>query len=350
MKVHVANADEGGCGFYRLVAPANVLIAEGYDITLDKGASSIMCTRVGEKIMGVEPIEADVVVLQRPLDRSLVDAIPFIQAQGIAVVVELDDDFWSVDRRSVAYRYLPNHNYDHLARACKMADLVTVSTPALANKVPTNKTKVLRNMVPESYFDTPLNPEANWSLFEGHLVVGWTGSPMTHVGDVGVMGESLVNAVRETDSKFFAIGSPSAGQEAGFRSGESAYTPPIVLENYPQAVKGLDLGIVPLKLTEFNEAKSYLKGLEYASLGVPFVASPTGEYRRLSATGCGDLASYRHEWYKTLKKLLTDEPYRIQRAYEGFDVAQSFTYERNAWQWAETWERAIVNFKTKATK
>ena len=53
-------------------------------------------------------------------------------------------------------------------------------------------------------------------------------------------------------------------------------------ELFHAQVAQLDTGIVPLQRSRFNEAKSNLKGLEYAALGVPFVASPTAEYERLA--------------------------------------------------------------------
>ena len=38
------------------------------------------------------------------------------------------------------------------------------------------------------------------------------------------------------------------------------------------AIDNITVGMVPLALTPFNQAKSYIKGLEFAARGVPFVA------------------------------------------------------------------------------
>jgi hypothetical protein len=44
-------------------------------------------------------------------------------------------------------------------------------------------------------------------------------------------------------------------------------------------LNGIHVGLVPLTRGPFNEAKSYLKGLEYAAAGIPFIATPTEEYQ-----------------------------------------------------------------------
>jgi hypothetical protein len=39
-----------------------------------------------------------------------------------------------------------------------------------------------------------------------------------------------------------------------------------------------------------------LKGLEYVAAGIPFIATPTEEYRLLAAAGIGRLAETPDEW------------------------------------------------------
>lgn len=303
-------------------------------------------------VVAVDPLPYDVVVLQRTMNGTHAQAIPFMQANGTAVVVELDDDFWSIDKKNIAHADAhpltsPYRNYEHLTTACQAADLVTVSTPALARAVPSAHVKVLRNLIPEWYLSAEISPEANWELFTGRTVVGWTGSPLTHPGDLEVMGNGLVRAVRAEGAVFFAIGSPATSQHVGFAHGESAYCPWVELEKYPSAIAGLDVGLVPLKISPFNEAKSYIKGLEYAALGVPFVASSTAEYRRLVRAGAGVLAPNQHDWSRQLTRLLRDVSYRQELAEAGREVAKNLTYERHAWRWLEAYEIAVMNFKKK---
>jgi hypothetical protein len=343
--------------------PLRVLIAHADTgvITRDKRAQTIFAEvnhgwrgSVKESIIAhVDPVNHDVVVLQRPLDKSMVDAIPHIQAQGVAVVVELDDDFWRIDKRNRANHKasdIPYSNADHLARACDMADLVTVSTPRLMEVVPARngRVRLLRNYVPTSYLSIERAATSQWEMFDGRVIVGWSGALAVHPGDLETTGDGVKRAVLGTCAQFFAIGDKKASDILGFERGTTIYQPPIWFDNYPTVVAGLDIGIAPLGLTDFNEAKSYLKGLEYASLGVPFIASPTGEYKFLAGKGIGQLAKLPHEWSRALRRLIVDVDMRAELASTAKDIVRAnFTYDSHAHQWLSAW-RTALDFRRKA--
>lgn len=362
LRVLIVHADEGGCGHYRLLFPSDALADDdSLVITRDLRAQSVLGMIdkdwAGDPnvsmIKYVEPQPYDVMVLQRPLDKSMVDSIPHIQEGGTAVVVELDDDFWHIHPENRAFhtdRQLPYSNKSHLARACKLADLVTVSTPPLAAQVKrlgAKRVKVLRNCVPARYL-TVERAEGEWSIFDGRTIVGWSGKRDTHPGDLEVTGGAVKRAVQSTGAQFFAIGDETASDALGFDRGETVYQPAIVFAKYPGMVAGLDVGIVPLRLSPFNEAKSYLKGLEYAALGVPFVATPTQEYRELSSEACGWLAKNSGDWARLLRTLIENADLRASLAAVSKGVVSAkFTYEVNAHRWADTW-RLAAELKRKA--
>jgi glycosyltransferase involved in cell wall biosynthesis len=99
----------------------------------------------------------------------------------------------------------------------------------------------------------------------------------------------------------------------------------------------LDIGLVPLATHSFNETKSWLKGLEYASVGVPFIASDTEPYRALAALGLGDIARRPKDWTRAVCRLVSDRAYRQDRADTYFEIAKTLTIERNAWRFLEAW-------------
>ena len=344
MKVSVCHADTGGCGFYRMIAPATVLKNAGLDITLDYQSQSQRAVYDGDRMVSIKPTGDDVMVIQRPTYPDILDAIPLIQANGTKVVVELDDDYWSIDPRNSYRKGLEKAGLkdapDIMKKACELADLVTVSTPELAKLIPNKNVIVLRNYVPAYYLDIEPDYGDNWELTEGKKIVGWTGSTSTHVGDLEVMGYSLRRAVRSHDARFLTIGSEDAWEVTGFDADEALYSPWVELKNYIQAVKAFDVGVVPLRMSRFNECKSYLKGMEYAALGIPFVASPTEEYKILNKQGVGLIAKEKHDWLKDLNQLLTSDNVNLIQAGKAF--ASENTYERNAWRWAEAWQ-SIIN-------
>lgn len=351
MKILVCPADRGGCGHYRLIWPAEALAAEGHDVVVldEKDTLARGYYGAGDELVAIDPPECDVVVLQRVLRRDIFELIPFLQAAGIAVVVEVDDDFTNIDPRNVAYNESqpsnPEKNYEWLLRACALADLVTVSTPALAGVfAPHGRVAVLENCVPERYLQEPAH-----RLFKGEtwkpgkkLRLGWSGATNTHPGDLDVT-SGAVQRVMDRHRGYvttYIIGAGVGVQDAlGLRE-EPQASGWRALKDYPRTLAQLDLGIVPLRRCTFNRSKSWLKGLEMAAVGVPFVASSTPEYERLAKLGAGRLAARPHDWERELSRLIRDDGFRKDQIAQGREVAKLHTIERNAPRWLSAWTEA----------
>ena len=343
-------ADQGGCGFYRLIAVCRTLIAQGHDVDYvvdDDPPERQLQAKWMEwadgtrEVLDVVPPEADVVVLQRPLAAKHATSIPALQRHGIRVVVEIDDDFEHISPRNVSWKAVQPHlsahrNREFLRRACEQADLVTVSTPALAKVYGRHgRVVVLPNHVPASYLR--IRQEAHDGLY-----VGWSGSIDTHPDDLQMCGTGVQRALAATGAQMAVVGTGK-----GVRSALGLSQVPLAcgwrtLRDYPEAVAQFDVGIVPLELSPFNEAKSWLKGLEMASVGVPFVASPTQQYRALTDLGAGVLAESPRQWEGALKRLLRDQGWREEVAARGREVAAGLTVEGHAWRWLEAWG-SVVN-------
>ncbi len=112
------------------------------------------------------------------------------------------------------------------------------------------------------------------------------------------------------------------------------------LDQYPTVYAGLDAAIVPLQPNRFNEAKSWLKGLEAAALGVPFVASPTGPYQQLHDLGAGLLAVTPDDWNRHITNLMGSPQMRADIAGQGLAVAADWTIERRVDAWVDAWHHA----------
>jgi glycosyltransferase involved in cell wall biosynthesis len=292
--------------------------------------------------------DADLIVFQRPLDNSMTAVLKQAQRQGIATIVELDDDFSSVHKDNVAHdaingrKALGNH---WLTEAASLADHVTVSTPQLTKYARHGRFSILRNCVPQSIFETPIDKsEQQWPR------IGWTGTVQTHPNDLQETKKAVGTVLRDNGLPFNVVGDgKSVATLLSLDKGTDVFaTGWVDLGLYYQYIaRYLDIGIVPLELSPFNQAKSTLKGLEYAALGIPFVASPTREYERLEAYGIGKTAKTPGEWRKHLQRMI-DRPAETERiAKEARDrIEAEFTYKVNAPQWIEAWEKAIDYRKT----
>jgi glycosyltransferase involved in cell wall biosynthesis len=135
------------------------------------------------------------------------------------------------------------------------------------------------------------------------------------------------------------IGDDRTAHELGVPKVE--HTGSIDFQYWPSAVSQIGVGVAPLQDTRFNEAKSWLKPLEYSAVGVPWVASPRAEYRALHAFGCGALAEKNRDWVRELRRLVNDESYRAEKSNEARAVAARLTIEEHAWRWAEVWAEAV---------
>jgi len=341
VKVAVYPADLGGCGYYRMALPAQTLIDQGADVDLiqpdappERQLHALFVDEPTPRVLEMELPDVDVVVVQRPLAAKTVATIEHLQANGIRVVVEIDDDFEAIDRRNISW---PNvqpsnsraYNRLHLRHACEIADLVTVTTPALAARYGGHgRVAVLSNYVPRANLAIDQEPHDG-------IYIGWSGSMDTHPTDLQQCGAGVAQAVAELDATFAVVGTGKGVQRALNLRVEPVACGWKPLDEYPEAMAQLDVGIVPLDLTSFNHAKSWLKGLEFASVGRPFVASPTGPYRALQARGIGMLASKPKHWRRAVLDVavIADELGAAWREV----VAREFTIEQHAQRWWDAW-------------
>lgn len=346
MRVVVHPADEGGCGHYRLIFPATVLAQQGADVvvTADAYRAVWQPSVFGDRIVDLaDTVDADVVVLQRPMHRNKVELIDALQARGVAVVVEIDDDFHALHRRNPAWSETNpltsrDMNRDWLMRACGRADLVTCTTAAIAARYGGHgRVAVLPNLVPAWYLQVERERLCD------EVVVGWTGSVSTHPGDLNVTLGGVAAAVDETDAVFAVVGTGEGVQKALQLAERPVTTGWLPIALYPRAMAAFDVGIVPLTLSAFNDAKSWLKMLEFAALGVPVVASPTSPNQALYDVGVGVLTNDSRGWQRHVASYAKDEQLRAEVAGRGRAAAASLTYEAHAERWLDAWGQARAN-------
>lgn len=346
MRVAVWPADEGGCGFYRLTWPAQALAAHGADIDLRLPEHGSGIRGVFEKADGIErlvdidgPPDADVVIIQRPLSAWRADAVTVLQRHGVRVVVEIDDDFETIHPRNVSFRSThPGYNREanrvHLARACRSADLVTVTTPALAHRYGRHgRVAVIPNHVPARYLDIPAGAP--------RMSVGWTGSIDTHPTDLQVTRGAVGRAISEARVPFRVVGTGKGVRAALALPEDPVAEGWVPLAQYPAAMSMHGVGIVPLDDIAFNHAKSALKLMEYAAVGVPVIASPTADNVRMHAEGVGLIAAKPKHWGTQLRALLSSPEHRADVAGRGREAMRRWTIEGNCGRWWDAWSTCL---------
>jgi glycosyltransferase involved in cell wall biosynthesis len=345
VKVYVFPADQQGCGYYRLIWPAQELARQGHDVVVvdpkDRDRSLAAQMDGGHVVSVRIPDDADVIVFQRVTHRFLAEAIPLIRSSGRAVVVDMDDDLTCIHPANPAFHKIhptgPNalHSWQNTLTACDAATLVTTSTDALVDRYARRASGfVLRNAVPARYLRVE---------HEDSDVVGWAGSVHSHPTDLQVMG-SAVAQLLQVGHAFKLVGPTSGVHTAlGISQRFELESTGIIkdLMEWPSGVSTLGIGVAPLAESKFNAAKSWLKPLEYAAVGVPCVVSPRVEYTRLARLGVGWVARDPREWRKKLQILIKSRAMRLELSDRGRKVAEEHTIEGNAWRWLEAWTRAF---------
>jgi len=346
VKILLYPADQGGCGHFRMIWPAEALQRQGHDVTIiDSRERQLKFKMQGETVVDVvDPPEADVIVFQRVTHRWLAQGLGILRERGYTVVVDIDDDLGRIHPRNPAFEAMHprnemkvengrprRHSWANLVTACRNASLVTVSTPQLLNVYAKHgRGAVLYNYLPEIYFGVE-RQDSN--------ILGWPAAIQSHPDDPTPVG-GAVSRLCSAGADFRVVSDPTG---AGIAFGLSQDPPGASCSphEWPLEVAKIGVGIAPLADTEFNRSKSWLKPLEMSALGVPWVASPRAEYERLHRMGTGILADRPRAWYRELKRLHESAQAREELSAAGRAAVDDLRIERQAWRWLEVWEQAL---------
>lgn len=280
----------GGTAHYRCKTPGAALGRLGWDVRFVEDDDS--------------DLRADVVVLQRVLSPITLQLIEGLQANGIKVVYDIDDWYDGVPECNPfqADELLP------LLHDClERADLITCSTPELAEGYARfGPTRVLEN-----YLDPDIwSGNDHYRQPRTKVHVGWMGAAGHRSDDLDELRPWLPQFLDEHPEVRFVL---AGSDEKTFADLGIAglVCPPArdhirPYEHLPAMLAWFDIGLVPLAQSRFNQAKSWCKGLEYAAMGVPVLASPSREYRRFVRPGVNGQLVRKHNWAGALEAVLAD--------------------------------------------
>lgn len=339
MRIAIAPADLYGCGHFRLIHAAQVLAGQGHQIVMapPSGLQIALHPRTGE-VVDVGMPDVDVAIFQRATSRQLAEVFPILRAKGIAVVMDIDDDLDRIDPRNPAWAALhPGAGTGQSWMTCKeaadLATVVTVSTPALLKiYAPRGNGRVLPNCIPDQYWQVPRVDSP---------VFGWAGSLHSHPADLKVMGGTPARLMRE-GHQFRVVGPPDGVRGELGLPWEPDTTQALEIERWARGYSTLGVGVAPLADTLFNKSKSRLKIVEASALGVPVVFSPREDYMRAHReSGIGIPAEKPADWYRELKRLMTDHAYRQDKSAHDREAAWRYRMSANAHMWASAWQDAL---------
>lgn len=213
-----------------------------------------------------------VVVIQQPQGHGWRKIMRKLQAKGIKVVYEVDDNLHAI-------RSMPDHDFrayfskerlKGYEMCMRQADAMIVSTPQLADAY---QHRARRVFVCENGIDVgrynltrPPRPTIN---------VGWAGA----TGHADALAKWLapvmdVMEVRD-DVCFVSVGQDFANAVAEhFPPGRAIAVPWTLVDNYPAAMTMFDVAIAPAGDNGFFKCKSDLRWVEASALGIPVIGHP----------------------------------------------------------------------------
>lgn len=242
------------------------------------------------------------------------ELIDWLHAHGKTVVSEMDDliipgkmPVGAPGHRNAKRR--PDLSYKTLRQVVERSDILTVTTPALARAFKHPNTRVLPN-----FLHWPLWQTARLA-YQGErpkLRVGWMGVMRYRGKDLDVLKPWLADWLRKhPDVEFVSVGGSEPHDHLKIPEAQRRTLPWMKFPGHVMTTQEIDIGLVPLELTHFNQCKSYLKGLEYAACGIPCIASPTQQYMQWVDPGVnGLLARTPEEWVAALDAMVDGDAWR----------------------------------------
>jgi hypothetical protein len=275
------------------------------------------------------------------MQREVLEAMPLAQKMGQKIVVDVDDWFDGLATTNQAYKATdpttnPDNNRDIYAQIIMQADAVITSTPFLFDYYAAKRENVfmVRNGIDIERWK-PRTPRTNH-----RLRLGWVGATPWRSGDLetlsSFLGKYLVDRrIGFHHSGHTTNGAPSANRQLGIPDNITRTLPLAPILSYPGLFQPIDIGMVPLNNIPFNHAKSFIKGLEYAAAGVPFISSYSPEYKILADQGIGRVAYTPDDWVHHLDELRRTHIRRDEVGHN-LEMLQNFTMNKRGEDWDAT--------------
>jgi len=306
----VISASPDACGYIRGLLPLKELA----------NSSELEFTLVAED--RVANYVADIFFVQRT---AVVDAeqankiVSHCHNAGMKIVYDIDDDLFSLDSSHTEYV-----NYqDTLAGAHRLisqADLILVSTNQLKSNLENlnDNIEVVENALDGDVWALDsVEPNISSRSELDPVRILYMGT-MSHRVDFQLIEKPVRRLCEEFGNRveFEIVGVASPHELPDWC--RRVDVPPQIGQSYPAFVNWLrsenrwHIGIAPLADTKFNRAKSGIKYLDYAALGLAVVCSDIEGYRDvINSDDDGLLVQNTEEaWYSALRRLVLDDEFR----------------------------------------
>lgn len=310
----------------------------------------------------IDRLGLQTILLQREVlhKEAAIAVVEVCQAKGVHLVFDIDDNLLEVDQSHADFEFYKT-KVEAIRYLARSADHVIVSTPRLLKVFrPLNeRTAVIGNALDEWLWFGPATAPHR-SRPPGTVVAGYMGTK-SHGSDLEMVREPFIRA-RDRLQRDHGIQLllQLVGGMAEDRLSPRWYERldvPKGHASYPRFVRWLrqtaawDFALAPLRLNRLNEAKSALKFLEYAALGVAGIFSPVGEYAEVIKHRETGLLADPEEWEQSIIELATSQSLRDKLATHALRQTQERYLLRNtvpAWMSVLEQTKPLIEYQPAA--
>ena len=397
MHLYADSPSEWNCSQWRALTPADALNGEHEAGRTPHSAKLFYLPTAlawndpqTQKLLGA----ADVLVFQRNvLVPEVWAAMDYWRALGKAIVVDLDDHYPDLPPSNPAHQYwiINRHGIEPepvaaLAEGLRHADALTSpSKVILADWAHVVRGYHLPNWTRRAWYAPLIQKPAGAPdvMFgyneqdgqatltgktrdgsEGELIIGWGGS-ISHVDSWAYSG--VIEALDRIFEKWPQARLKFCGHEqrldylfARWGADRIIRQGGVQPEHWPYVLATFDVGIAPLDtrpldppwregapVASYDERRSWLKGVEYLSAGVPWVGSDSLTYADLRRWG-SLVENTPDAWFAALDRKLTHLVAEKTLAWERRRWAmRKVTFEPNANAYGDTFGRILAEKQTK---
>lgn len=289
----------------------------------------------------------DIIVFKLLMQREVLEYMPRAKELGQKIVVDVDDWFDGLSPSNRAYEATdpkknPNNNREVYSEIIMRADAVITSTPFLYEYYSAKRSNVY--MVRNGIDIERWKPRR---ITQNHRIkIGWVGATPWRSNDLEELSTFMGPYLQSRRMMFHhsghtGNGAPTAASQLKIPTSLARTMPLVPIGSYPKLFEPIDIGVVPLSDVKFNHAKSFIKGLEYAAAGVPFVSSYSPEYEYLAKEGeIGRVAYTDDDWVYHFDEL-RDRQMRIDEVSHNLERLKDFTMSARGPEWDSVFKKIL---------
>lgn len=286
----------------------------------------------------------DLIICCRP-GAGMLEFIKISLAAGRQVVLDFDDDFFSIPKHNPAFPVLGAGHPTYLTELRHVINagvVMTYATAALAQRY-----KVEGVVIPNTWDDSNpawTAPKTKRGKVKGQAVVniGWSGTS-THREDWEMVDAPVKAILNDYPQARIVVSGDNNIYDhfVDYAESRKLFLPGVPYNVYPNVYRWVDVLLVPLRDTFFNRAKSDIKMVEAGASKTVYVASALPMYEEWKYGGFlvkSDLAhpeKAEKAWYEAIETLILNPETVAVMAEAGHEQAQARAASLVGQKWVE---------------